>query len=108
MLRAEPDVRVRREVVHRVDIDGQQAVGECGVGQVAVEAARLLRGKHKPIFTTHIDTGDFVVVINAEKLVLTGKKETDKSFMSYSGWKGGEKYRSVEQVRAGVRSPRPS
>ncbi len=48
----------------------------------------------------HLDAGDFVVVINAEKVRLTGKKETDKEFMSYSGWKGGEKYATVAQVRA--------
>jgi large subunit ribosomal protein L13 len=47
-----------------------------------------------------LDAGDFVVVINAEKVMVTGKKETNKKFMTYSGWKGGEKYRSVEQVRA--------
>src|SRR5208282_3968025 len=51
-------------------------------------------------YTAHMDAGDFVVVINAEKVKVTGKKETDKEFMSYSGWKGGEKYASVAQVRA--------
>jgi large subunit ribosomal protein L13 len=62
--------------------------------------ADILRGKNKPIYTAHLDAGDFVVVINAEKIVLTGKKETDKRYMSYSGWKGGERYRTVAQVRA--------
>jgi large subunit ribosomal protein L13 len=62
--------------------------------------ADVLRGKNKPIYTPHLDAGDFVVVINAEKVLLTGKKETDKKFMTYSGWKGGEKYTSVAQVRA--------
>ena len=52
------------------------------------------------MYTSHLDAGDFVVVINAEKVRLTGKKEEQKEFMSYSGWKGGEKYRSVGQVRA--------
>ncbi len=47
-----------------------------------------------------MDAGDFVVVINAEKVVLTGRKETDKTYMSYSGWKGGERYRTVEELRA--------
>ena len=70
------------------------------LGRMATEVASILRGKHKPIFTPMWDAGDFVVVINAEKVKLTGKKETDKEFMSYSGWKGGEKYRSVAQVRA--------
>lgn len=70
------------------------------LGRLAVQIANLLRGRTKPIFTHHLDAGDFVVVVNAEKVVLTGKKETKKKFMTYSGWKGGEKYTSVEQVRA--------
>ena len=69
------------------------------LGRLAVKVADTLRGKNKAIFTPHWDAGDFVVVINAEKVVLTGKKETDKTFMTYSGWKGGEKYRTVAQVR---------
>jgi large subunit ribosomal protein L13 len=71
------------------------------LGRVAVQVANILRGKNKPVYTPHLDAGDFVVVINAEKILLTGKKETKKEFMSYSGWKGGERYRSVEQIRAG-------
>jgi large subunit ribosomal protein L13 len=67
---------------------------------LAVQVADVLRGKNKPIFTPHLDAGDFVVVINAEKVRLTGAKETDKLFMTYSGWKGGEKYRSVADIRA--------
>ena len=70
------------------------------LGRLAVQVANILRGKNKAIFTPHLDAGDFVVVINAEKVKLTGKKESDKEFMSYSGWKGGEKYASVAQVRA--------
>jgi large subunit ribosomal protein L13 len=69
------------------------------LGRLAVQVADILRGKNKPVFTPHLDAGDFVVVINAEKVRLTGKKETDKEFMSYSGWKGGEKYRTVAEVR---------
>src|SRR5437660_11511546 len=76
-------------------IDANGAV----LGRLAAQVANILRGKNKPVFTPHLDAGDFVVVINAEKVVLTGKKETDKLFMSYSGWKGGERYRSVAQVR---------
>ncbi len=57
-------------------------------------------GRDKPVYTPHLDAGDFVVVINAEKVRLTGKKETQKKYMSYSGWKGGERYRSVAEVRA--------
>ncbi len=79
---------------HVVDADG--AI----LGRLAVQVANILRGKDKPVYTPHLDAGDFVVVINAEKVRVTGKKETDKEFMAYSGWKGGEKYTSVAQVRA--------
>ena len=61
------------------------------VGQVAESAAVLLRGKHKPIYTPHIDSGDFVVVINAKKAVFSGKKEVQKEYMSFSGFMGGHK-----------------
>jgi large subunit ribosomal protein L13 len=70
------------------------------LGRVAVLIADVLRGKNKPVFTPHLDAGDFVVVINAEKIVLTGSKESQKTFMSYSGWKGGERYRTVADVRS--------
>jgi large subunit ribosomal protein L13 len=70
------------------------------LGRLAVQVADVLRGKNKPVFTPHLDAGDFVVVINAEKIALTGKKETQKRYMSYSGWKGGERYRTVAEVRA--------
>ena len=89
-----PKINVDERKWHVVDADG--AI----LGRLAVQIADILRGKNKPTFTPHLDAGDFVVVINAEKVRLTGKKETDKEFMSYSGWKGGEKYRTVEQVRA--------
>jgi large subunit ribosomal protein L13 len=79
---------------HVVDADG--AI----LGRLAVQVANILRGRNKPIYSPHMDTGDFVVVINAEKIKVSGKKETDKEFMSYSGWKGGEKYATVAQVRA--------
>jgi large subunit ribosomal protein L13 len=69
------------------------------LGQVAVEAARLLRGKNKPIFTTHVDTGDFVVVINADKVVLTGTKETSKIYTRFSGYVGGQKVETPAKVR---------
>ena len=70
------------------------------LGKVAVRAANVLRGKVKPTFTPHVDAGDFVVVVNAEKVVLTGKKETAKTYMSYSQYPGKEKRRTVKQVRA--------
>lgn len=69
------------------------------LGKVAVKAANVLRGKIKPTFTRHVDAGDFVVVVNAEKVVLTGKK-TGKTYMTYSQYPGKEKYRTVKQVRA--------
>lgn len=89
-----PKVDVQRRAWRVIDANG--AI----LGRLAVSVADALRGKDKPIFTPHLDAGDFVVVINAEKIVLSGSKENDKLFMSYSGWKGGEKYRSVAQVRA--------
>jgi len=89
-----PKVNVNERKWHVVDANG--AV----LGRLAVQVANILRGKNKPVFTPHLDAGDFVVVINADKVVLTGKKENEKLFMSYSGWKGGESYRSVAQVRA--------
>jgi large subunit ribosomal protein L13 len=89
-----PKVDVNARKWHVIDADG--AV----LGRLAVQIADVLRGKNKPVFTPHLDAGDFVVVINAEKVRVTGKKETEKLFMSYSGWKGGEKFKSVAQVRA--------
>jgi large subunit ribosomal protein L13 len=89
-----PKVNLDQRKWHVVDANG--AV----LGRLAVQVANILRGKDKPVYTPHLDAGDFVVVINAEKVVLTGKKETQKKFMSYSGWKGGERYRTVEEVRA--------
>jgi len=88
-----PKVNLESRKWHVIDANG--AV----LGRLAVRVANVLRGKNKPVYTPHLDAGDFVVVINAEKVVLTGKKETDKKYMSYSGWKGGEKYRTVAQVR---------
>ncbi len=70
------------------------------LGRVAVKAAKLLRGKEKAIFTPHVDTGDFVVVINADKVRVTGKKETAKTYMSFSGYVGGHKSESFRQRRA--------
>jgi large subunit ribosomal protein L13 len=69
------------------------------LGRVAARAAVLLRGKHKPIFTPHVDTGDFVVVVNAEKVLLSGKKEVDKVYTSFSGFVGGHKSETVRARR---------
>ena len=62
------------------------------LGRLATEVARLLRGKHKPIFTPHLDTGDHVVVINARKVRLTGKKAESKTYFRHSGYMGHEKH----------------
>jgi large subunit ribosomal protein L13 len=70
------------------------------LGMVAVKAANLLRGKEKTVFTPHVDTGDFVIVINAEKVRLTGKKEEQKSYMNFSGYVGGHKSENVRARRA--------
>jgi large subunit ribosomal protein L13 len=69
------------------------------LGRVAVKVANLLRGKNKVVFTPHVDTGDFVVVINAEKVRLTGKKELQKEYMSFSGYVGGHKSETAQQRR---------
>ena len=65
------------------------------LGRLAVTIANALRGRNKPIYTPHVDTGDYVIVINAEKVKLTGSKEEQKKYMFYSGYMGGEKYRTV-------------
>lgn len=70
------------------------------LGRVAERAAVLLRGKHKAIWTPHVDTGDFVIVVNAQKVKLTGKKETDKVYTSFSGFVGGHKSETVRGRRA--------
>jgi large subunit ribosomal protein L13 len=69
------------------------------LGQVALQAANLLRGKGKPIYTPHVDTGDFVVVINASKVRLSGRKEEDKIYHRYSGYVGGHHQDSPRTLR---------
>ena len=68
-----------------IDADGQT------LGRVAVAAANILRGKNKPQYTPNVDTGDFVIIINSEKITVSGKKETDKLYRSHSGFPGGFK-----------------
>ena len=75
-----------------VDAEGQT------VGRLAAEVAKVLRGKHKPTFTPHVDTGDFVIVINAEKAKFTGKKLTDKTYFRHSGYQGGTTFTSAGQM----------
>lgn len=70
------------------------------LGRLAVEVAKILRGKHKPIFTPHVDTGDHVIVINAEKTTMTGNKLTDKTYFQYSGYPGGERFTTYGKLLA--------
>lgn len=77
-----------------VDAEGQT------LGRLASVIAATLRGKTKPTYTPHADVGDFVIVVNAEKVVLTGKKETQKLYSRHSGYPGGLRRRSVREVRA--------
>jgi large subunit ribosomal protein L13 len=72
------------------------------LGRLASEIANILRGKNKPIFTPHMDTGDFVVVINAEKIEVTGKKRSQKLYRRHSGRPGGMKVETFEKLQARV------
>ena len=85
---ANPDKIERKWYV--VDAEGQT------LGRLASEVAKVLRGKNKPVYTPHVDTGDYVIVVNAEKIKLTGKKATDKLYARHSGYAGG-----LTQVSAG-------
>ncbi len=78
-------------------IDAEGAV----LGRLAVAAANLLRGKHKPTFTPHMDDGDHVIVINAEKVVLTGRKRENKIYYWHTGYPGGIKNRTAAQILDG-------
>ncbi|MDQ2868361.1 MAG: 50S ribosomal protein L13 [Verrucomicrobiota bacterium] len=69
------------------------------LGAVAVKAANLLRGKEKAVYTPHVDTGDFVIVVNADKVRVTGKKEEQKTYMSFSGFVGGHKSENLRARR---------
>lgn len=70
------------------------------LGKIASEVASILRGKKKPIYTPHVDTGDYVIVINAEKVRVTGKKEEQKIYKSHSGYPGGLKETTLRELRA--------
>ena len=71
------------------------------LGRMAAEIAKILRGKHKPSFTPHMDCGDNVIVVNAEKVRLTGKKLTDKVYYRHTGYPGGIKSRTAQQILEG-------
>ena len=69
------------------------------LGRLASEVATILRGKHKPIYTPHVDTGDHVIIVNADKIELTGKKLTDKIYYRHTGYVGGIKQRTALEMR---------
>jgi large subunit ribosomal protein L13 len=69
------------------------------LGRLAVKIANLIRGRHKPLFTPHVDMGDYVIVINADKVALTGKKEEKKQYMFYTGYYGNEYRRTAADFR---------
>ena len=75
-----------------VDADGQT------LGRLASKVAMLLRGKYKPNYTPHVDCGDNIVIINAEKIVLTGKKWTDKSYIRHTGYPGGQRSLTAQEM----------
>ncbi|MCP5179395.1 MAG: 50S ribosomal protein L13 [Pseudomonadales bacterium] len=79
-----------------VVIDAENQV----LGRLATEVARRLRGKHKTCYTPHVDTGDFVIVVNAAKIVATGRKETDKMYWRHTGYPGGIKSTALGKMRA--------
>lgn len=89
-----PKMDVQKRAWHVIDADGLV------LGRLAAKIANVLRGKDKPIFTPHLDAGDFVVVVNAEKVRLTGNKNEQKIYSSYSGWRGGQRRRTVKDLRA--------
>jgi large subunit ribosomal protein L13 len=77
---------------HLVDAEG------VALGRLASRVSRILQGKHRPIYTPHIDTGEFVVVVNAEKVFLSGRKKDQKVYHHYTGWVGGLKETTVETM----------
>lgn len=88
---AKPETVERQWYV--VDAEGK------ALGRLASEIATRLRGKHKPVYTPHVDTGDYVIVVNAEKVRVTGRKETDKVYYHHSGFPGGIKSITLDKLR---------
>ncbi len=88
----------RKEDVQRswyiLDAEGET------VGRICSRIAHVLRGKHKPSYTPHVDGGDYVIVVNAEKVRFTGNKWSQKEYLSYSGYPGGQKSKAAEELRA--------
>lgn len=83
-----------------IDADGKT------LGRLATQIASILRGKHKPIYTPHVDTGDYVIVVNAEKIHLTGKKLQDKKYYRHSGYPGGLKVCTAAELLSSGRPER--
>jgi large subunit ribosomal protein L13 len=94
-------VSIRREdVIHKwYVVDAENQV----LGRLASEVAKVLRGKHKPIYTPHVDTGDYVIVVNADKVVLTGNKWSQKLYRWHTGYPGG--FREVSAAHLHQRRP---
>ena len=83
---------VNKEWLH-IDAEGQT------LGRLASEVAKLLRGKHKPNFTPHVDCGDNVIITNAEKVVLTGNKWADKTYIRHTGYPGGQRSLTAQELK---------
>ena len=93
---------MRTESVRREDVTREWLVVDASkhkLGRLATEIATRLRGKHKPSYTPHVDTGDYVVVVNAAQVQVTGRKESDKLYHRHSGYPGGLKSMSLAQMR---------
>ena len=90
-------ISVNRETAQKewVVVDATDQV----VGRLCSKVAKLIRGKYKPSFTPHVDCGDNVIIINAEKVIFTGKKETDKLYTRYTGYPGGQRFNTPAQLR---------
>ena len=88
---AKPETVERQWYV--VDAEGK------ALGRLASEIATRLRGKHKPVYTPHVDTGDYIIVVNADKVRVTGRKETDKVYYHHSGFPGGIKSITLDKLR---------
>jgi large subunit ribosomal protein L13 len=91
-------ISAKKETVERkwyvIDAEGEV------VGRLCSRIAHVLRGKHKPSFTPHIDTGDYIIVINAEKVRFTGQKLLQKEYQTYSGYQGGQKIATARELLA--------
>lgn len=69
------------------------------LGRLAAQVARVIRGKHKPVFTPNTDTGDFVIILNADKVKMTGKRELQKKYFRHSGYPGGVKFTTFQEAK---------